>query len=212
MGSIQDHSDYSVQQQSNLYTASSGLWYQQLMASCMVWLQASKLQEMVSLVWPDQPKHRHSRGLLVDLVTPDLQGQFYGILPPKAGLCLSWIPTLLLRARFVGTTCEMYDVIQKCLAAVTNDNITSRCCNRWSRFSLAGGSIWQWELKEEMIKSSFSVGSLTALTWKFSLASNSEVCLAMTRKPFLLLKLETSAWTLVLQEHKVFDQDQIMLR
>lgn len=34
----------------------------------------------------------------------------------------------------------------------------------------------------------------------------------MTHKPILLLKLEAGAWTLVLQEHKVFDQDQIMLR
>lgn len=144
-----------------------------LTASCMVWLPASKLQEMVSLVWPNQPKHQHSRGLLVDLVTPDLQGQFYGILPPKAGLCISWIPVLLHTARFVGTTCEMYDVIRKCLAATTNDNITSHCDNGWSQFSFAGGSIWQWELKEEMIASSFSTGSLTVLTRKFSLSSDS---------------------------------------
>lgn len=118
-----------------------------LTVSCMVWLPASKLQGMVSLVWPDQPKHQHSRGLLVDLVTPDLQGQFYDILPPKAGICVSWIPILLHRAHFVGTTCEMYDVIQKCLPATTNDNITSHCDNGWSQFSFAGGSIWQWELK-----------------------------------------------------------------
>lgn len=144
------------------------------MARYVVWLLASRLWETVPLVQPDQPKHQHSRGLLVDLVTPDLQGQFYGALPLKSGLCLSWIPTLLLRALFVGTTCEMYDAIQKCLAATTNNNITSHCYNGWSQFSLAGGSIWQWELKEEMIMSSFSTGSLAVLTWKFSLGSNSK--------------------------------------
>lgn len=52
----------------------------------MIWLLLSQLQEMVSLVQPDQPQHQHSRGLLVFLVTPDLQGQFYGLLPPQAGV------------------------------------------------------------------------------------------------------------------------------
>lgn len=129
---------------------------------------------------------------------------------PKLVSCLSWIPTPLLRACFVGTTCKLHDVSHKCLGAVTGDNITSQCLQGWSQLSLAGGSRWQWELKEEMIKSSSSIGSLTVLTWKFTLASNSEVYLAMTHKPILLLKLEAGAWTLVLQEHKVFDQDQIM--
>lgn len=125
---------------------------------------------------------------------------------PKLVSRLSWIPTLLLRACFVGTTCKMRDVIHKCLEATPCDNITSHCLNGWSQFSLAGGSKWQWDLKKEMIKSSFSVGSLTVLTWTFTLGSNSEVYLAMTHKPFLLLKLEAGAWTLVLQEYSLWSR------
>lgn len=157
--SIQDHGDHSAQQQCHLYTADSGLRYQLLMASCSVCLLAGRLWEMPSLVWPAQPRQQHSRGVLVGLVTPDLRGQCCGCLPPRAGLGLPWIPTLLLRACSVGAACKVHDVIQKCLPARTTDNITSHCCNGRSQLGLAGGgSIRQQELKDKMIKSSFSMG------------------------------------------------------
>lgn len=60
---------------------------------------------------------------------------------PRLVSCLSWIPTLLLRACFVGTTCRMHDVIHECLEAMAADNITSHCLNGGSQFSLAGGSM-----------------------------------------------------------------------
>lgn len=100
---------------------------------------------------------------------------------PQLVSCVSWMPTPLLRACFVGTTCKLHDVMHKSLEAMAGDNITPHCWNGGSQFSWAGGRIWQWELKEEMIKWSFSTGSLTVLTWKFTLASNSEIYLAMTQ-------------------------------